>query len=128
MLTETEYAFDGVTYSIKKLPLGQSQEVLMRLLKLLGGGMDESSLASIPSRLDVADIMFLRERLLGANCSYINESGSFVPLGKAVVDSHFEGRIGKLFHLLGKCLLVNYSDFLADLRLDELAAEATPSE
>jgi len=126
-LPETNYTLDGVEYVIKKLPLEASQEVLVRRLKLLGGDVDENALASIPSRVSVADITFLREKLLGPNCPYINEAGNEVPLGKAIVNSHFEGHIGKLLHILGKCLVINYSDFLADLRLEELVAEVSPA-
>jgi hypothetical protein len=129
MLKEVEYTLDGTNYSIKQLPLAKSQEVLVRLLKLLGGGeATEAALISLPSKLTVADIDFLRDRLLGENCSYQNENGNWVPLGRAITETHFAGHIGKMFHILGKCLMVNFSDFLADLRLDDLAADVAPVE
>lgn len=122
MLEELEYTLDDTTYLIKKLPLGKSQEVLVRILKLIGGadGIEENLLASLPQRLRVDDINFLRERLLGEHCAVMNDAGAYVPLGKALVERHFAGHIGKLFHILGKCIVHNFADFLADLRLDEL--------
>lgn len=124
MLKEIEYTFNDNTYTIKQLPLGKSQEVLVKLLGLLGGEVGTSNaLASLPGKLRVEDINFLRERLLGEHCLLLNDSDKWVPLGKALVESHFAGSIGGLFHLLGKCLIVNFADFLADLRLDDLAAD-----
>ena len=125
MLDEIEYTFNDNTYTVKQLPLGKSQEVLVKLLGLLGGDVGENALATLPSRVSVGDINFLRERLLGEHCLLLNESDKWVPMGKALVESHFAGSLGSMLHLLGKCLLVNFSDFLADLRLDELAAEMT---
>ena len=125
MLDEIEYTFNDNTYTVKQLPLGKSQEVLVKLLGLLGGDVGENALATLPSRVSVGDINFLRERLLGEHCLLLNESDKWVPMGKALVESHFAGSLGSMLHLLGKCLLVNFSDFLADLRLDDLAAEMT---
>ena len=126
MLEELEYTIDDATYLIKKLPLGKSQEVLVRIVKLIGGadGIEENLLASLPNKLRVEDINFLRERLLGEHCSVMNEAGNWVPMGKALVENHFAGHIGKMFHILGKCIVHNYSDFLADLRLDDLVETA----
>jgi hypothetical protein len=126
MLKEIEYSFDGHTYLIKQLPLSKSQEVLLRLLGLLGGAdATENVLASLPSRLKATDIDFFRDKLFGEHCHLQNDSGNWVPMGKAIVENHFAGCIGAMFHLLGKCLLVNYSSFLADLRLEDLVGEAT---
>lgn len=124
MLQETEHTFDDHTYLIKQLPLGKSQEVLVRLLSLLGGDTtDANALMSLPSRLKVSDIDFLREKLLGEHCHMQNEAGNWVPMGKAIVESTFAGHIGSMFYLLGLCLMENFSSFLADLRLDSLAAK-----
>ena len=125
MLSETEYTYDDHTYTVKQLPLGKSQEVLVRLMSLLGDGLDESALAALPSKVSVSDINFLREKLLGEHCLLTNEQDIAIPMGKAIVESHFAGRIGAMFNLLGMCLIVNFSSFLADLRLDELAARVT---
>lgn len=124
MLKEIEYELDGNTYLLKQLEIEESQEVLVRLLRLLGDN-EGISLESLPSRLQVKDINFLREHLFGANCQLLDEnSGNWVPLGKAVVKNHFAGHLGKMFHLLGKALMLNYSDFLADLRLESLVGES----
>ena len=121
-LTELEYELDGTTFSIKKLPLGKSQEALVRLLHLLGSadGLSENMLATLPSKLKVDDINFFRNALFGEHCAKQNEAGNWVPMGKALVEQHFAGHLGSMLHLLGKCIMWNFSDFLADLRLDEL--------
>jgi hypothetical protein len=110
------------TYILKQLPLAKSQEVLVKLLGLLGGaeGLSENLLAALPGRLRVEDINFFRERLFGESCLYVNESGNHVPMGKALVESHFEGRLGLMLHLIVRSIILNFADFLADLRLDDL--------
>lgn len=119
MLKETEYELDGHTYLLTQLPLGESQDVLLRLTRLVGVD-GEMSISGIVGKLRSEDINFFREKLFGKNCQFKNDSGNWVPLGKAIVETHFAGRIGTMIHLLAKCLLHNYSDFLAELRLDEL--------
>ncbi len=130
MLEEIEYPFDDQTYLIKKLPLGKSQDVLVRIVKLIGGadGIEENLLATLPQKLRVEDINFLREQLFGEHCSLMNEAGNYVPMGKQLVERHFAGHIGKMFHILGKCIVHNFSDFLADLRLEELVGAALQQE
>lgn len=123
-MNELELELEGRRYIVSKLPLAKAQEVLVRLLSLLGGngeGISENVLASLPSKLRVEDINFLRDRLFNEHCHYINESEKHVPMGKALVEKHFEGRVGLMLHLLIQCVKHNFSDFLADLRLDELA-------
>lgn len=119
---ELEVTLEDRRYIIKKLPLEKSQEVLVKLLGLLGTdeGISENLLASLPSKLRVGDINFLRNNLFGEYCLYINESEKHVPMGKALVEKHFEGRLGLMLHLLIQCVKWNFADFLADLRLDEL--------
>ena len=126
---ELSFGEDAKTYIIKQLPLAKSQEVLVRLLSLLGGaeGISENLLATLPARLRVEDINFLRDRLFGESCLYVNESGKHVPMGKALVESHFEGRLGLMLNLLIRSIKHNYSDFLADLGLDALVSEMTPA-
>jgi hypothetical protein len=128
MLKEDTIELDGRTYTMKQLPLEKAQEVLVKLLGLLGTaeGISENLLASLPARLRVEDINFFRNRLFGENLLYTNESGVQVPMGKALVESHFSGRLGLMLHLLARCIVHNFADFLADLRLEELtgASEA----
>lgn len=125
---ELEVELDGRRYVIKKLPLEKSQEVMVRLLGLLGSeeGISENILATLPGKLRVDDINFLRNHLFGEHCLYINENEKHVPLGKALVEKHFEGHLGRMLHLLIQCVKFNFADFLADLRLDALvgASEA----
>jgi hypothetical protein len=132
MLKEQEVTIDfgdeSRTYILKQLELEESQETLVRIIKLIGGaeGISENMLATLPQKLRVEDINFLRSKLFGKNCLYVNESGKHVPMGKALVDSHFAGRIGLMLHLLARAVVHNFADFLADLRLEELvgASEA----
>lgn len=126
---ELSFGDETRTYVLKQLPLAPSQEVLVRILSLLGGGAEgisEEALSSLPSRLRVEDLNFLRDRLLGEHCLYINESGKHVPMGKALVENHFAGRLGLLLHLLARAVMHNFADFLADLRLEELTGAGTP--
>ena len=119
MLKELEYELDGHTYLITQLPLSESQDVLLRLTKVVDVS-EGLSFASLVKGLSSQDINYFREHLFGKNCQFKNDAGNWVPLGKQLVESHFAGRLGTMIHLLAKCLLHNYSDFLADLRLDEL--------
>ena len=121
-LKEHELELNERTYCIKQLPLEQSQEVLVKLLHLLGSaeGISENILATLPSKLRVEDLNFFRKRLFGEFCLYKNESGNYVPMGKPLVESHFAGHLGSMLHLLARCIIHNFSDFLADLRLEEL--------
>lgn len=127
-MSELEVTVEDRRYIIKKLPLAKAQEVLVKLLGLLGSdeGISENLLAALPQRLRVDDINFLRDRLFGESCLYINEQEKHVPMGKALVENHFEGRIGLMLHLLILCVKHNFADFLADLRLDDIvgASEA----
>jgi len=117
-----DFGEESRTYTIKQLPLGKSQEVLVKLLSLLGSpeGISENILATLPSRLRVEDINFFRDRMMGEHCLFLNENGNHVPMSKPLVEKHFEGRLGLMLHLLARCIMHNFSDFLADLRLDEL--------
>lgn len=126
MRKEVEYEYNDSTYLISQLPLGESQETLVRLMKLLEGVDGMTNLATIPARLSVKDINFLREKLFGQHCKLMNEQGAWVPMTPPIVENHFDGRIGAMFHVLAKCLIVNYSDFLADLRPDALLGEMVP--
>ena len=128
MLEEKEITIGEFTYLIKELPLPKAQEVLVKLMNLLGDDIENGlSVSSITKKLRVEDLNFFRERLLGEHCSVKNDSGNWVPLGRAIVDSHFAGHLGRLLHLLARCIMHNFSDFLADLRLDELTG-ATEAE
>lgn len=127
MLKEVEYEFNDNTYLIKQLETEKAQEVLVHLLRLVGD-VEGISLQSLPSRVSVKDVNFLREALFGEHCLLMNESGNWAPLGRALVNQHFAGRLGAMFHLLGKCLMVNFADFLADLRLDQLVGSEVLSK
>lgn len=127
-LKELELELGDDTFCIKQLPLAKSQEVLVKLLSLLGSaeGISENILATLPSRLRVEDINFFRDRMFGEHCLRLNESGNWVPMGKALVENHFAGSLGSMLHLLARCIMHNFADFLADLRLDELTGETDP--
>ena len=127
-LKELELELGDDTFCIKQLPLAKSQEVLVKLLSLLGSaeGISENILATLPSRLRVEDINFFRDRMFGEHCLRLNESGNWVPMGKALVENHFAGSLGAMLHLLARCIMHNFTDFLADLRLDELTGETDP--
>ncbi|MDH3598025.1 MAG: hypothetical protein OEU26_00130 [Candidatus Tectomicrobia bacterium] len=127
-MSEEQYEFDGHTYLITKLPLGASKEVLLRLTKigLFAAGEEGFNMGSITSKLRPEDLDFFESKVLGTHCQYLNESGNWVPLGKALVSTHFDGRLGQYFHMIAKCLLVNFSDFLGGLHIDGLVEVADP--
>lgn len=110
----------GKTYEVSQLPLEESEEVLVKIMRLVGSDMTEGDLAGVIGKLEPEDISWLRERLLGQYCAFVNESGHRVPMGRALVNEHFAGHIGRMFNLLGRALMVNYSDFLADLDIEGL--------
>ena len=126
MLKEEEFSYDDQhVYKIRQLPLTKSQDLLAFLMGLAGRVddlTDESGLIKILGSLKTEDIHFLRRALFGDNCAVKNGEGDWAPLGEQFVENHFSGRIGAMLHLLGKCILVNYGDFLKDLRLDELVS------
>ena len=123
MLKEQDVTVGDRQYRISQLPLGPSQEVFMYLTKLLKDGVDEASLATLPAKLTNADVNYLRDKLLGTYCQFLNENDKWVPMGKALVEEHFAGHLGYLFKLLGHFLLVNYRSFFADLDLEALVGE-----
>jgi hypothetical protein len=117
---EEEYAFDGSTYLITKLPLGASKETLLRLMQLGLFSGEDSSMTDVLSKLQMKDLDFFEDKLFGKNLQLMNDNGAWVPLGKPVAANHFDGRLGTYFHMIARCLLFNFSDFLADLRIDAL--------
>jgi len=124
-VNEQQYEFDGQTYLITKLPLGASKEVLLRLTKLgLFSGESGFDMGSVTAKLRVEDLDFFESKLFGAHCQFLNDNGNWVPLGKALAASHFEGRLGQYFHMIAKCLVVNFSDFLGGLHIDGLVGGA----
>jgi len=128
-LKELELVLGDDTFCIKQLPLAKSQEVLVKLLSLLGGGpegISEDILATLPQRLRVEDLNFFRDRMFGEHCLRLNESGNWVPMGKALVEAHFAGRLGAMLHLLARCIMHNFTDFLADIRPDDLTGATDP--
>jgi len=129
MLSEKRVEVGTKTFEIKQLPLGKSQEVFMYLLNKAKGldlqhdeeGNTEINWVSVVSLLNNEDVMFLRERLLNANCHMLNDNEKWVPVTKHVLEAHL--RLGQMVNLLAQALAVNYSDFLADLDIESLAAQ-----
>lgn len=129
MLSEKRVEIGTKTFEIKQLPLGKSQEVFMYLLNKAKGldlqhdeeGNTEINWVSVVSLLNNEDVMFLRERLLNANCHMLNDNEKWVPVTKHVLEAHL--RLGQMVNLLAQALAVNYSDFLADLDIESLAAQ-----
>lgn len=121
-MDEEEYSFDEHTYLMTKLPLVAAKETLLRLTKLgfFSGDEDGLDMGTITSKLNMSDLDFFEKQLFGAHLQLRNESGNWVPLGKAVANSHFNGRLGQYFHMIAKALIFNFSDFLDELHIDHL--------
>ena len=119
-MTEEEYEFGGCTYLISKLPLGASKETLLRLMQLGLFSGEDATMTSVLTKLKMKDLDFFEEKLFGKHLQMMNDSGAWVPLGRGLANSHFDGRLGTYFHMIAKCLMFNYSDFLAELRIDDL--------
>jgi hypothetical protein len=117
---EEQYEFGGSTYLITKLPLGASKEALLRLMQLGLFSGEDSSMTDVLSKLQMKDLDFFEDKLFGKNLQLMNDNGAWVPLGKPVAANHFDGRLGTYFHMIARCLLFNFSDFLAELRIDDL--------
>lgn len=125
-MNEIQYDFDGQSYLIKKLPLGAAKEVLLRLTKIgFFAGTEGFDISAITKSLRIEDLDFFEQKLFGSHLSVMNDDEKWVPLGKAIAASHFEGRLGQYFHMIAKCLVVNFSDFLVGLHIDMLAPEET---
>lgn len=120
---EKEVTIAGTSYVIQKLPLGDASEVLLRVMKLAGASGADLNLGAAVAAMSMKDLNFMREKLLGANCHMMNETGDGVPMTPRIVDNHFNGHPGRLLNLLLQCLLHNYSDFLADLDLPSLGVD-----
>jgi hypothetical protein len=128
-LNEEQYEFDGNTYLMTKLPLGASKEVFLRLTKLGFLSGDEGiDMGKISSNLRIEDLDFFEQRLFGTHLQMMNDNGNWVPLGKAIAASHFDGRLGQYFHMLTKCILFNFSDFLVGLHIDGLVGGTVQAE
>lgn len=102
-----DYEYDGYTYEIKKLGLADAKEVLSKLTTI--GFFDDGLEALMRS---TAELDSIERKLFGANVQFLNDQGDWVPMGKALTDSHFEGRIAAYFAVLIKAISHNYTDFL----------------
>jgi hypothetical protein len=128
-LTEEQYEFDGYTYLITKLPLGAAKEVFLRLTKLGFLSAEEGlDIGKITGNLRVEDLDFFEKRLFGTHLQLLNENGNWVPLGQALAAAHFDGRLGQYFHMIARCLMVNFSDFLLGLHIDGLVGGTAAAE
>lgn len=119
-----EYEFDGHEYQLTKLGLGDARECLLRIFKLELVSESGINLSGFAQNLSTKDLDFFEEKLFGAHLHFRNESGNWVPLSKALIASHFAGRLGAYFHMLTKAIVYNYSDFLKELQIDALLGEA----
>lgn len=124
-MSEEQYEFGGSTYLMTKLPLGESKETLLRLMQLglFTGG--DSNMTQVLTKLRMQDLDFFESKLFGRNLQLMNDNGAWVPLGKPVAANHFDGRVGTYFHMITRCLLFNFSDFLAELRIEDLTGIET---
>jgi hypothetical protein len=109
-----EYEQDGHTYQMRKLGLSDGKDVTARLMK---GGIED-----LLSERDTLD--WLERKLFGENCLMLNDQGEWLPLGKALTDSHFAGRTDSYMGLLMECFRYNFKSFLAGGWLTSLAEEA----
>ena len=108
-----EYQHDGHTYQLRKLGLSDGKDVTARLMK---GGIEE-----ILSDRDALD--WLERKLFGENCLLLNEQGDWVPLGKALTESHFAGRTDAYMQVMMECFRYNFQSFLAGGWITSLVGE-----
>lgn len=118
-----EYEYDGHTYQIKKLGLADAKECLAKLtaMNFFDDGLE--ALMRSPEELNQ-----LERRLFRANLLLLNEQGEWVPMGKEVTESHFDGRLGAYFHVLVKTITHSFESFLGGGWATGLAAAETEPE
>ena len=102
-----EYQYDGHTYQIKKLGLADAKEVLS---KLQGIGFFDDGLEALMK--STSELDSLERKLFGANVQLLNEQGDWVPMGKAITEAHFEGRLAAYFRIFIQTITYNFEDFL----------------
>jgi hypothetical protein len=118
-----DYEYDGYTYQLKKLGLADAKEVLAKLTTI--GFFDDGLEALMKS---TSELDSLERKLFGGNVKLLNDQGDFVPMGKAIAESHFDGRISAYYSVLVKAISYNYTDFLGGGWTTGLAAEEEAEE
>jgi hypothetical protein len=118
----TEYEYDGHTYKIKRLGLSDAKECLAKLNSM---GFFDNGLEALIASPD--ELNELERRLFRGNLHLLNEQGEWVPMGKEITESHFDGRLGAYFNLVVKCITHSFESFLGGGWATGLAtAEAEP--
>ncbi len=100
-----EYEYDGHTYQLSKLGLREAQDGLKMLQSM---GFFDNGLEALVS----GDTAALERKLFGENVRLLNEQGEWVPMGKAITENHFDGRLPAYFGLLLEAISHNFADFL----------------
>ena len=119
----TEYEYEGSTYQIKRLGLADAKECLAQLNTM---GFFDNGLEALIGSPD--ELNTLERRLFRGNLLLLNEQGEWVPMGKELTESHFDGRLGAYFHVLVKCITHSFESFLGGGWATGLAAVADPEE
>jgi hypothetical protein len=119
-----EYEYEEHTYKIKRLGLSDAKECLAQLNTM---GFFDNGLESLIGSPD--ELNQLERRLFRGNLQLLNEQGEWVPMGKELTESHFDGRLGAYFNLVVKCITHSFESFLGGGWATGLAiAEAEPEE
>lgn len=118
-----EYEHDGHTYKIKRLGLTDAKECLAQLNTM---GFFDNGLEALISSPD--ELNQLERRLFRANLQFLNDQGEWIPMGKELTESHFDGRLGAYFNVLVKAITVSFESFLGGGWTTGLAAEEEPEE
>jgi len=126
-MNEEQYEFDGNTYLLTKLPLGTAKEVLLRLTQMGLFSGEDAGMTDVLSKLKVKDLDFFEDKLFGRHLQLLNDSGTWIPMGKALTSNHFDGRLGAYMHMVARGLMYNFSSFLDELHIDALTG-ATEDE
>lgn len=119
----TEYEYDGHTYQIKRLGLSDAKEALAQLNAM---GFFDNGLEALISNTD--ELNSLERKLFRQNLLLLNEHGDWVPMGKELTESHFDGRLGAYFNVLVKAITHSFESFLGGGWTTGLAVEAAEPE
>jgi len=115
-----EYEHDGYTYKLTKLGLGEAKEYLAKMIEL--GFFDEPMITMLQHSDEI------ERRMFRGNLQLLNEQGDWIPMGKELTASHFNGRVDDYFHLLWKAVDYNFASFLSGGWTTGLVAAAEPEE
>lgn len=120
---DAEHEYDGYTYKISSLGLADAKECLAQLntMGFFDNGLE--ALIGSPGELDK-----LERRLFRANLQLLNDQGEWVPMGKELTESHFDGRLGAYFNVLVKAITHSFESFLGGGWSTGLGAEEEPEE